>query len=74
MLDTLDQGKMDAESAAYLNGLFARAVGGDLEAQTELSSIAFGQPGLPRELCNRMDGIMFGAITVTNPSATKATE
>ena len=37
MLDALNQGKLDAERTVYLDGLFARAVAGDLDAQTELS-------------------------------------
>ena len=73
MLDALDQGKLDAERKAFLNGLFARAVGGDLVAQTELSSIAFGQPGFPRELCNRMDGVLSGTIKLPETTIVEAT-
>lgn len=60
MLDSLNSSKLTAEQEAYLKDLFSQAINGNTKAQTELSGIAFGQPGLPRTLCQQMDQLLLG--------------
>ena len=57
---TENQNQIEAQRKAYLEFLYTKAVGGDLESGGELSKIALGGNQTARELVFKMDQVLSG--------------
>lgn len=55
MVDKFDRTQVDAKRSEYLHDLFKKALNGDVEAGSELSSIALGGFQEARDLVGQMD-------------------
>lgn len=71
MMDNLNQGKVEAQRVAYLNGLYSQAVGGNLDAGEELSKIAMGGFQLARDLVMQMDEKLANPVRVVTGEVQK---